>query len=286
MELASIEAVRRVCDKYGFSFSKDLGQNFLTDPRIPRAIAKGARIEGQNVLEIGPGMGTLTAELGALGRSVCALELDRRLIPVLEETLAHLDNVRVVWGDVMKTDLSALADGCFGQGAPVCAVSNLPYCITTPAILRLLGSGRFESVTVMIQKEAAKKLICAPGEPDWCLFSALAAYRAETEKLFPVSKGCFYPQPKVDSTVLRMECRQVPPESEVPFERVARAIFAQRRKTVRNTLSAMPEVGADGAQRLLERAEIDPLRRGETLSAEEIALVAGLMVQTIQKDPV
>ncbi|MBR4942322.1 MAG: 16S rRNA (adenine(1518)-N(6)/adenine(1519)-N(6))-dimethyltransferase, partial [Clostridia bacterium] len=216
----------------------------------------------------------------------CAVELDRNLLPVLEETLSPYENASVVWGDVLKTDLPALADEKFGAGSSVCAVSNLPYCVTTPAILLLLGCGRFESVTVMIQKEAAKKLICAPGDPEWCLFSALCARRAKTEKLFAVSKGCFYPQPKVDSTVLHMTCLPAgTPEEEEAYENVAKAIFAQRRKTVKNTLSKLPGVGAEGAEKLLTAAEIDQNRRGETLDPEEIGRVSALMVQTIQKDP-
>ena len=285
MELASIETIRYVCDKYGFSFSKDLGQNFLIDPKIPEAIAGGAEAEGKCVLEIGPGIGTLTACLAKRAESVCALELDRRLFPVLEETLAPYENADFVSGDVLKTDIVALANEKFGSDAPVCAVSNLPYCVTTQAVLLLLGCGRFESVTVMIQKEAAKKLTVSPGDAEWCLFSALASHRAKITRLFNVSKGCFYPQPKVDSTVLRMECFPLgAKETENAFETVAKAVFAKRRKTVRNALSSLAELGSEGAEKLLEKAEIDPARRGETLSVSELERLSGLMVQTIQKD--
>ncbi len=281
-----MEAVRYICQKYGFAFSKDLGQNFLVDPRIPESIADGACIEGKNVLEIGPGMGTLTASLARRARKVVALELDRNLLPVLEETLAPWDNAEVVWGDVLKTDLAALADEKFGPGAPVSAVSNLPYCVTTPAILRILETGRFESLTVMIQKEAAKKLTAAQGEAEWCLFSALANRYAEVKKLFNVTKGCFYPQPKVDSTVLHLACRlDMSPEESRAYETVARALFFQRRKTARNTLAAVPEISAYGVELLLKKAEIDPSRRGESLSPAEIQRISGLMVQTIQKNP-
>lgn len=287
MELASIETIRYVCDKYGFSFSKDLGQNFLIDPGIPEAIADGANVAGKCVLEIGPGIGTLTASLAKRAEAVCALELDRRLFPVLEETLAPYENAGFVSGDVLKTDLVSLANEKFGSEAPVCAVSNLPYCVTTPAILLLLGCGRFESVTVMIQKEAAKKLIVAPGDGEWCLFSALSSHRAKITKLFNVSKGCFYPQPKVDSTVLHMECFPIgTKEEEDAFENIAKAVFAKRRKTVRNALSSLPSLGAEAAERLLSEAEIDPARRGETLSVAELERISGLMVQTIQKEPV
>ena len=286
MELASIETIRYICDKYGFSFSKDLGQNFLITPSAPNDIALGARVEGKCVLEIGPGIGTLTACLAKRAKAVCALELDRRLLPVLEETLAPYPNAEAVPGDVLKTDLSALADEKFGAGSEVCAVSNLPYCVTTPAILLLLGCGRFESVTVMIQKEAAKKLICSPGDPEWCLFSALAARRAKITRLFNVSKGCFYPQPKVDSTVLHMECFPAgSSEEEAAYETVAKALFASRRKTVKNTLSSVPELKGELLEEILKKAEIDPARRGETLTVEEISRVSALMVQTIQKPP-
>ena len=287
MELASIETIRYVCDKYGFSFSKDLGQNFLIDPGIPEAIADGAKTEGKCVLEVGPGIGTLTACLAQRADAVCALELDRRLFPVLEETLAPYENASFVSGDVLKTDLVSLANEKFGENAPVCAVSNLPYCVTTQAILLLLGCGRFESVTVMIQKEAAKKLIVSPGDDEWCLFSALACHRAKITRLFNVSKGCFYPQPKVDSTVLHMECFPIgTKEEEDAFENIAKAVFAKRRKTVRNALSSLPSLGTEAAERLLSDADIDPARRGETLSVAELERISGLMVQTIQKEPV
>ena len=287
MELASIDTIRYVCDKYGFSFSKDLGQNFLIDPKIPNAIADGANAAGKCVLEVGPGIGTLTACLARRAEAVCALELDRRLFPVLEETLAPYANADYVPGDVLKTDIVSLADEKFGSGTPVCAVSNLPYCITTQAILLLLGCGRFESVTVMIQKEAAKKLIVSPGDDEWCLFSALSAHRAKITRLFNVSKGCFYPQPKVDSTVLHMECFPKGTETEEEtFEKIAKAVFARRRKTVRNALSALGELGAEGSEKLICAAEIDPTRRGETLSVSELERISGLMVQTIQKEPV
>ena len=286
MELASIETIRYVCDKYGFSFSKDLGQNFLIDPKIPEAIAEGAKVEGKCVLEVGPGIGTLTARLAHRAEAVCALELDRRLFPVLEETLASCENASFVSGDVLKTDLVSLANEKFGKDAPVCAVSNLPYCVTTQAILLLLGCGRFESVTVMIQKEAAKKLIVSPGDDEWCLFSALSSHRAKITRLFNVSKGCFYPQPKVDSTVLHMECKPLgSKEEEEAFEKIAKAVFAKRRKTVKNTLSSLEELGTDGAEAILAKAEIDPARRGETLSVSELERISELMVQTIQKDP-
>ncbi len=285
MELASVQTIRHLSQKYGFSFSRDLGQNFLVDSRIPEAIAEGAGVEGKCVLEIGPGIGSLTVCLAARAKKLCALELDRSLLPILDETLSPFQNASVVWGDVLKTDLSALVSEKFGSGEKLCAVSNLPYCVTTPAILRLVGSGLFESVTVMIQKEAAKKLLCDPGGEDWCLFSALVRSRAGVKKLFSVSKGCFYPQPKVDSTVLRLELlpEKSREETEV-FEKTAKAIFGQRRKNVKNTLSLLPGLTPEKAELLLISAGIDPKRRGESLSVEEISSISTLMVQRIQKD--
>ncbi len=283
-ELASVPVIRALAEKHGFRFSRELGQNFLADPRIPRAIAEGARVDGRDAVEIGPGIGTLTVELARRARRVAALELDRALLPILEETLAPWPNVSVRRGDVLKTDLAALADEAFGPEARVCAVSNLPYNVTGKAVLARVRCRRFESVTVMLQREAAAKLTAAPGDGDWCLWSALVTAEASAEKLMSVPKGCFYPVPKVDSTVLRLTPRADAPADPAAFERTARAVFAARRKTVRNALAAPGRTESGGAEALLLAAGVDPGRRGETLSTEEIEELSRLLVQKTQKE--
>ena len=191
MNLCDIETIRAVLGRHGFHFSKSLGQNFLTDESVPRRIAEmSGAAECGNAIEVGPGMGCLSAELCRRADKVVAVELDRALMPVLAETLADYDNFEVVHGDVLETDLAALCKEKFGDGKAI-ACANLPYYITTPAITALLESGAFEQVTVMVQKEVAQR-ICAPaGKGDYGAFSVFCQYYAEPELLFDVPASCF-----------------------------------------------------------------------------------------------
>ncbi len=276
MNVCSPGTVKDLCTRYGFSFQKSLGQNFLINPDIPARIAQGSGADAQTaVVEIGPGFGALTDALAAVAGAVTAVELDEKLLPVLAETLADRPNATVVRGDVRKVDFEALcARMPFEKRI---AVANLPYYITTESVLRLLNCGQFQSVTVMIQREAANKLLCAPGSPDWCLFSLLANHMARIKKLFPVGKSNFMPAPSVESTVVRMDL--IPPrtpEREAAFTAVAKALFASRRKTACNMLSPLFPDGRTGVQEVLIRVGLPLDVRGENLPPETVEHLADL----------
>ena len=241
MDLCDLRTIRDLLGRHGFHFSKSMGQNFLIDASVPRDIAMSSGAdESCGVLEIGPGIGPLTVQLSRLAGKVAAVELDRSLLPVLKETLAECDNVQVISGDVLKLDLPALVREQFPGLTPlVCA--NLPYNITTPVLTALVEAGCFSSLTVMIQREVARRICASPGTADYGAFSVFMQYHTEPQLLFDVPPECFYPAPKVTSSVLHCRLRQAPPvETEDPafFFRVVRASFALRRKTLLNSLSS------------------------------------------------
>ncbi len=241
MDLCNIQEVRALLNRHGFHFSKSMGQNFLIESWVPRDIAAASGAdESTGVLEIGPGIGPLTRALAQRAGKVTALELDRSLLPILAETLADCPNTEVVCGDITKTDCAAFAAEHFAGLTPiVCA--NLPYNITTPVITQLLESGVFRSITVMIQREVARRICASPGTGDYGAFSLLCQYHARCEYLFEVPPTCFLPAPKVTSAVVRLEVLDTPSvyaESEALLFRVIRASFAQRRKTLLNGLAA------------------------------------------------
>lgn len=279
MNLCDIDVIRAVLGRHGFRFSKSLGQNFLTDASVPQRIAaySGADRVG-NVVEIGPGMGCLTAELCRRANRVVAVELDRALLPVLAETLAGFDNCEVVQGDVLALDLAALCREKFGvQGAVACA--NLPYYITTPAITALLESRAFETITVMVQREVAQRICAQPGTAAYGAFSIYVQYWAQPEILFDVPANCFVPQPKVDSAVLQLTPLAQPAvavQDEKLFFALVRAAFNMRRKTLVNAL--VPLLGGRldkaGIAALLESVGLDARVRGERLSLQEFAALA------------
>ncbi len=279
MGLCDIHVIKDVLGRHGFRFSKTLGQNFLTAQWVPDRIAAecGAGPDSA-VLEIGPGMGCLTYALSKTAGKVVAVELDRALFPVLEETLAECKNVEVVHGDVLKTDLAALCRAHFGQ-TPVYACANLPYYITTPAIAALLDSHAFQGITVMVQKEVAKR-ICAPvGSSASGAFTVYVQYRAAARILFDVPAGCFIPQPKVDSAVLQLTPLAAPAvqvQDEALFFSIVRAAFQQRRKTLANALSAAFCGRLDKAQilTLITSCGLDARVRGEQLSLAEFGRLA------------
>lgn len=279
MNLCDIETIRAVLGRHGFHFSKSLGQNFLTDAAVPRRIAEmsGAK-EAGNAVEIGPGMGCLSAELCQRAGRVVAVELDRALLPVLAETLADFGNFEVVQGDVLETDLAAFCREKFGDGRVV-ACANLPYYITTPAITALLDSGAFEKITVMVQREVAQRICAAPGTPAYSAFSIFVQYRAQTEMLFDVPADCFVPRPKVDSAVLQLTPLARPAvavKDEKLFFALVRAAFNMRRKTLVNALVPVlgEPLGKDGIAELLEAAGLDARVRGERLSLSDFAALA------------
>lgn len=242
MKLTDITSVRSLMEKHGISPQKRYGQNFLVNESVVNRIADTAG-DGDGalgILEIGPGIGTLTEKLAERYRRVVAIEIDKSLLPVLSETLADCENVKILNGDAMKTDLSALVRDEF-RDMRVAVCANLPYYITSPILMRLLETeGLFESVTVMIQKEVADRLCAAPGTPEYGAITAACAYYAHTEKCFAVSPASFIPPPKVTSEVIRMNLYGTAPvqcKSKENLFRVIRGAFAKRRKTLANSLA-------------------------------------------------
>lgn len=276
--LSDISVIKKILSEHGFTFSKSLGQNFLINPTVcPRmAEACGADCD-TGVLEIGAGIGVLTAELAKRAKKVVSLELDTRLIPVLAETLGEFSNVEVLNADVLKLDLNKLIDDCF-QGMHVAVCANLPYYITSPVIMALLESRiPVDAVTVMVQKEAAARL-CAPvGSRDAGAVTVAVNYYAQAEKLFDVSAGSFMPAPKVDSSVIRLNIRKEPPvevSDEKFFFRVIKAAFGQRRKTASNSLSAGLGIPKDKVSDAIAAAGFEPSVRAESLTMQELALLS------------
>ena len=279
MNLCDIQTIRAVLGRHGFHFSRSLGQNFLTDESVPRRIAEmSGAAEAKNVVEVGPGMGCLTAELCRRAEKVVAVELDRALLPVLDETLAEFDNFEVVQGDVLALDLAALCREKFGDGRAV-ACANLPYYITTPAITALLESGAFEQVTVMVQKEVAQRICAAPGTAAYSAFTIYVQYHAAAEILFDVPADCFVPRPKVDSAVLRLTPLKEPAvktQDEKLFFALVRAAFNMRRKTLVNALGPVlgSSMGKEEITELVLSVGLDARVRGERLSLQDFARLA------------
>ena len=279
MNLCDIQTIRAVLRRHGFHFSRSLGQNFLTDASVPRRIAEmSGAAEAKNAVEVGPGMGCLTAELCRRAEKVVAVELDRALLPVLDETLAEFDNFEVVQGDVLALDLAALCRDKFGDGRAV-ACANLPYYITTPAITALLESGAFEQVTVMVQKEVAQRICAAPGTAAYSAFTIYVQYHAAAEILFDVPADCFVPRPKVDSAVLRLRPLKEPAvktQDEKLFFALVRAAFNMRRKTLINALGPVlgSSMGKEEITELVLSVGLDARVRGERLSLQDFARLA------------
>lgn len=278
MDLCNIHEVKALLARHGFHFSKSLGQNFLIESWVPREIAAASQADqGCAVLEIGPGIGPLTRELSLRAGKVVALELDKSLQPILQETLAQCENTEVVFGDITKIDVSRLvSEHMRGYTPVVCA--NLPYNITTPVITQLLESGCFASITVMIQKEVARRICASAGTPDYGAFSLLCQYHAKCGFLFEVPKECFLPAPKVTSAVVRLELLEHPAvtvNDEALLFRVIRAAFAQRRKTLGNALSAgFRELNKGQITDCMQASGLEPNIRGERLNLMEFAALA------------
>lgn len=273
--LSDLRVIHSILERHGFRFSKALGQNFLVDATVCPRMAELCGADGNTcVLEIGPGIGVLTSELAQRAKKVVAVELDRRLLPVLNETLADFGNVKIVHGDVLELDLAALLRAEFG-GDPVVVCANLPYYITTPILMRLLESGLpFEAITVMVQKEVADRLTARPGGKNAGAITVTVDYYAKAQKLFGVSKGAFTPSPKVDSAVIRLTRRAAPPvEVNDPqaFFRLVKAAFAQRRKTAVNSVSATLGIPKPVVADALVDCGLDVNVRAEALSTEALA---------------
>lgn len=281
-KLSDISTIRAVLEKNGFHFSKALGQNFLINPSVcPRMAALSGAADCAGAVEVGPGIGVLTWELSQVAKKVVSIELDKRLLPVLDETLADCDNVKILNADVMKLDLRRMIEEEF-PGGEVAVCANLPYYITSPVIMRLLEERLpVTSITVMVQKEAAERLCAHPGERACGAVSAAVWYYAEPEILFQVSRGSFMPAPNVDSAVIRLRIRRTPPvevADEPFFFRVVRAAFAQRRKTAVNSIANTLGRSKQAVAAAFDAAGVPQNARAEALTLEGFAaLTVGLL---------
>ena len=284
-KLSNINTVKEILSKHGFTFSKALGQNFLINPSVcPRMAMECGVDENSGVIEVGPGIGVLTNELAKRAKKVIAVELDKRLLPVLEETLEEYDNVKVINEDVMKLDLNKLIEEEF-EGMNVCVCANLPYYITSPIVMRLLEEKlNVSSITVMVQKEAAQRICANVGTRQCGAVTAAVWYYSEPELLFNVSSGSFMPAPKVDSAVIRLNIRKEPPvsvKSEEVFFKTIKAAFSQRRKNIANSLSAGLSVGKQEIISVLEDCGIPASKRAEELTLENLGKIADRLCDII-----
>ena len=287
MKLTSLSEVKNIMERHGLRFNKGYGQNFLINEAVPRRIAEecGASTDS-GILEIGPGIGTLSQELCRLYKKVVAIEIDTSLIPALSETMAEFNNFKVINADILKVDLSKLIDDEFA-GMPITVCANLPYYITTPIIMGLLESGcNFDNITVMIQKEVALRLCAKPGDSDYGAVTASVARYGRASRLFNVSAGSFVPAPKVDSAVIRIEVdkdRGYTVKSEKLMTRVIRGAFAQRRKTLVNSLSSeFSELSKDELIDAVVSAGYSADIRGEKLGTADFASIADVIYDRIE----
>ena len=284
-KLSNINTVKEILRKHGFTFSKALGQNFLINPSVcPRMAMECGVDENSGVIEVGPGIGVLTNELAKRAKKVIAVELDKRLLPVLAETLGEYDNVKVINEDVMKLDLNKLIGEEF-DGMNVCVCANLPYYITSRIVMRLLEEKlNVSSITVMVQREAAQRICANVGTRQCGAVTAAVWYYSEPELLFNVSSGSFMPAPKVDSAVIRLNIRKEPPvsvKSEEVFFKTIKAAFSQRRKNIANSLSAGLSVGKQEIISVLEDCGIPASKRAEELTLENLGKISDRLCDTI-----
>ena len=276
--LSDIGTIKDILSRHGFTFSKSLGQNFLINPSVcPRMAELSGAGKGVGVIEIGPGIGVLTNELCKLADKVVAIELDKRLLPVLEETLGEYDNLKVVNADVLETNLHKLIEDEF-SGMEVVVCANLPYYITSPVIMKLLEDKLpISAITVMVQKEAAQRICAEVGSRQSGAVTVYVNYYAKPEMLFSVSAGSFMPAPKVDSAVIRLNVLDKPPvmvNDEKKFFSVVKASFSQRRKVISNSLSSGLSLDKSRTAEILEKSDVPLNARAEKLSLQNFADIA------------
>lgn len=281
MNLCNYEEIKALLGRHGFHFSKSLGQNFLIDIDVPYDIAASSQAdETCGVLEIGPGIGPLTAQLAKRANKVVSIELDSALLPVLEETMANFSNVEIIHGDALKLDLNALVAEKF-QGLTPIVCANLPYNITSPILAKLVETTALETFTVLIQREVAQRICAKQGDSDGGAFSLFMQYHMETELLFDVPPDRFLPAPKVTSSVLRCVRRKKPAvevDDEVFFFKVVRGAFLLRRKTLCNSLaSALPHVEKPQVAAALATLGLNENIRGERLTLQNFADLARIL---------
>ena len=281
MELSNINAVKNILEKNGFSFKKSLGQNFLINPDVCPAMARASCNENTGVLEIGPGIGVLTKELSKNAKKVVSIELDDRLKNILPVTLKECENVEIIYGDAMKIDLQNLLREKFLDCENISVCANLPYYITSPMIMMLLESKLpIDTITVMVQLEAAERLCAEVGSRDSGAVTVAVTYYAEKEILFKVTKESFLPSPKVDSAVIQLKIRKEPivkVQDEKKFFRIVKACFAQRRKTLANTVSNTLNIEKSKIYNALDALNLKSTARGEELTIEQLASLSELL---------
>ena len=282
MKLYAPSTIKEIKERYGFRLTKSLGQNFLTDKNIIDRIIEGSGITEEDlVIEIGPGIGVITYEASQVAGQVIAVEIDKNLIPILQETLEGQDNIRVINRDILKTDVNEIIEEERRNNSEIKGVKiigNLPYYITTPIIMKLLEEGvRADSITAMMQKEVADRIKASPGTKAYGALSVAVQYYCEIESVVNVPKEVFVPQPKVDSAVLNLKIRKEKPvdlrDREIFFA-VVKAGFGQRRKTLSNSLMGVKDITKEIVTASLQAAGIEPARRAETLNLEEFAELA------------
>ena len=281
MNLADINTIRSLLDKSGFSFKKSLGQNFLINPDVCPAMAAAACDKDTGVIEIGPGIGVLTAELSKTAKHVIAVELDERLKKILPITLAECKNTEIIYGDIMKMDIKKLIAEKLSDCAEIAVCANLPYYITSPIVMGLLESRLpADNITVMVQKEAAERLCAEVGTRDAGAVSVAVSYYSEPEILFEVPRSCFMPSPKVDSAVIKLKIRNKPPvsvNSEEHFFKLVKACFAQRRKTLVNTVSNTTGTEKENIKKALAALGLPETVRSEQLTLNNLAELSNLI---------
>lgn len=281
MNLSDINTLKSLLSKHGFSFKKSLGQNFLIDSSVCPQMAEAACDQNTGVLEIGPGVGVLTAELSKIAKKVVAIELDERLKKLLPITLADCDNVEVIYGDAMKLDLSEIIKEKFSDCENVVVCANLPYYITSPIVMMLLESHLpIESITVMVQKEAAERLCAKVGTRQAGAVTVAVSYYSDAEILFDVGRESFMPSPNVDSAVIKLNVREKPPidvKDEKEFFKLVKACFAQRRKTLVNTVSNTLGISKENLKNALSKIGLKETARAEELTIEELAQLSNLL---------
>ena len=278
IDVCDIQVMKPLLAEHGFHFSKAKGQNFLVARWVPEQIAQATGVDSTvGVLEIGPGIGPLTQQLALRAGKVCAVELDTRLEPILAATVGEFDNLEILWGDILKQNVSALVEEKFPGLRPF-ACANLPYYITSPILTALLEAECFEAVTVMVQKEVALRIAAKPGTADYSAFTVFCQFYAEPEILFDVPAHCFIPQPKVTSAVIMLKVRKNLPWEildKATFFRTVRASFAMRRKKLQNGLAAgFPELGKEGAGQVIAACGLPENVRGETLDIPQFAALS------------
>jgi 16S rRNA (adenine1518-N6/adenine1519-N6)-dimethyltransferase len=287
MNLCNIHEIKSLLERHGFRFSKSLGQNFLTAEWVPERIAEMCGVDGEScVLEVGPGIGCLTQELAKRGKKVVSVEIDKSLLPILKETLAQQDNVEIISGDILKTDIPALCREKFGEPgtAKVYACANLPYYITSEAISALMESQVFDGITVMVQKEVAQRICASSGTSAYSAFSIYVNFYTEPEILFDVPAGCFIPQPKVNSAVIRLN-RRTEPVADIQdtklFFALVRGAFNQRRKTLANGLCSVlgSRMSKQEITQQIEACGFPGNIRGERLSIADFAKLANAFTE-------